>query len=65
MVKSAIREAQALVPGDTYIGFCDNVMRAGCAGYLVSFPGRCVLYFGRTGETHTEYFPGTQAAVSP
>jgi uncharacterized protein YbcV (DUF1398 family) len=65
VVKTAIREAQALVPGYTYIGFCDDVKRAGCAGYLVSFQGRCVLYFGRTGETHTEYFPGTHAAVSP
>jgi uncharacterized protein YbcV (DUF1398 family) len=65
VVKAAIREAQALVPGYTYRGFCDKVKRAGCAGYLVSFLGRRVLYFGRTGETHTEYFPGTQPAVSP
>jgi uncharacterized protein YbcV (DUF1398 family) len=65
VVRTAIREAQALVPGYTYKGFCDKVKRAGCAGYLVSFPGRRVLYFGRTGETHTEYFPGTQSAVSP
>jgi hypothetical protein len=26
-------------------------------GYLVSFPGRRVLYFGRTGETHAEHLP--------
>jgi len=65
VVRAAIREAQALVPGYTYKGFCDKVKRAGCAGYLVSFLGRRVLYFGRSGETHTEYFPGTQPAVSP
>ena len=65
VVKTAIREAQALEPGYTYKGFCDKVKRAGCAGYLVSFLGRRVLYFGRTGETHTEYFPGNQPAVSP
>jgi uncharacterized protein YbcV (DUF1398 family) len=65
VVKAAIREAQALVPGYTYKGFCDKVKRAGCVGYLVSFLGRRVLYFGCTGETHTEYFPGTQTAVSP
>jgi len=64
-VRTAIHEAQALAPGYTYKGFCDKVKRAGCAGYLVSFLGRRVLYFGRTGETHTEYFPGTQPAVSP
>ena len=58
-VKEAIGEAQALVPGYTYRGFCDKVATAGCAGYLVSFPGKRVLYYGRSGETHTEYFPGS------
>jgi len=56
-VQAAIREAQVLVPGYTYKGFCDKVKRAGCAGYMVSFPGHCVLYFGRTAETHVEHFP--------
>lgn len=56
-VQAAIREAQMLVPGYTYKGFCDKVKRAGCAGYLVSFPGRRALYFGRTAETHVEHFP--------
>jgi uncharacterized protein YbcV (DUF1398 family) len=60
VVKEAIREAQVLVPGYTYKGFCAKVARAGCAGYVVSLLGRRVLYFGRTCETHTEYFPGTQ-----
>ncbi len=62
MVKEAIREAQALIPGYTYEGFCAKVTGAGCAGYLVSFVGKRVLYYGRTGETHTEFFPGTQPA---
>ena len=60
IVREAIREAQALMPGYTYKGFCAKVAGAGCAGYLVSFPGKRVLYFGRTGETHTEYFPGSK-----
>lgn len=64
MVKEAIREAQALIPGYTYKGFCEKVAKAGCAGYLVSLPGRRVLYYGRTGETHTEYFPGAQPAAN-
>jgi uncharacterized protein YbcV (DUF1398 family) len=59
-VREAIRESQALVPGYTYKGFCAKVAGAGCAGYVVSLLGRRVLYYGRTGETHTEYFPGTQ-----
>ena len=65
VVKEAIREAQALVPGYTYKGFCAKVARAGCAGYVVSLLGQRVLYYGRTGETHTEYFPGTQPAAKP
>jgi uncharacterized protein YbcV (DUF1398 family) len=64
-VREAIREAQVLVPGYTYKGFCTKVARAGCAGYVVSLIGRRVLYFGRTCETHTEYFPGTQPEAMP
>jgi uncharacterized protein YbcV (DUF1398 family) len=59
-VKAALREAQALVPGYTYAGFCGKVVKAGCAGYVVSLLGKRVLYYGRNGETHTEVFPGTQ-----
>jgi uncharacterized protein YbcV (DUF1398 family) len=64
-VEAAIREAQALVPGYTYAGFCAKVTGAGCAGYMVSFPGKRVLYYGRTGEIHTEYFPGTRPDGMP
>lgn len=56
-IQAAIKEAQMQVPGYTYAGFCTKVMQAGCAGYMVSFPGRRVLYFGRTAETHVELFP--------
>jgi uncharacterized protein YbcV (DUF1398 family) len=58
-VQEAIREAQALVPGYTYKGFCAKVADAGCAGYIVSLLGKRVVYYGRTGETHVEYFPGS------
>lgn len=56
-IQAAIREAQQLVPGYTYAGFCDKVTAAGCAGYVVSFSGRRALYIGRTAETHVELFP--------
>jgi uncharacterized protein YbcV (DUF1398 family) len=56
-IKAAIKEAQQLAPGYTYEGFCEKVMSAGCAGYIVSFSGRRALYFGRTAETHVEHFP--------
>ncbi|HUW74811.1 MAG TPA: DUF1398 family protein [Methyloceanibacter sp.] len=57
LLQAAIKEAQQLVPGYTYRGFCDKAARAGCAGYLVSFSGRRALYYGRTAETHVEHFP--------
>ena len=57
VIEQALAEAQALAPGYSYRGFCAKVAAAGCAGYMVSIPGRRVLYYGRTGETHTEHFP--------
>lgn len=56
-IRAAIKEAQLLVPGYTYLGFCRKVRTAGCAGYMVSFAGRRALYYGRTAETHVEHFP--------
>ncbi len=56
-VQQAIREAQTNAPGYTYVGFCEKVRAAGCAGYMVSFLGQRVVYFGRTAETHVEHFP--------
>jgi uncharacterized protein YbcV (DUF1398 family) len=56
-VREAIREAQKLFPGYSYNGFCKKVMKAGCAGYFVSFTGRRAVYVGRTADTHVEYFP--------
>jgi uncharacterized protein YbcV (DUF1398 family) len=60
VITDAIREAQQMVPGYGYKEFCAKVMGAGCAGYLVSLLGKRVVYYGRTGEIHTEYFPGTK-----
>ena len=56
-IQATVREAQALVPGYTYQGFCAKVTAAGCAGYMVSLLGRRAVYFGRTAETHVELFP--------
>jgi uncharacterized protein YbcV (DUF1398 family) len=56
-IQGAIREAQQLVEGYTYRGFCEKVMAAGCAGYIVSFSGGRAVYFGRTAATHVEQFP--------
>jgi uncharacterized protein YbcV (DUF1398 family) len=56
-IRAAIKAAQDLAPGYSYRGFCRKVVAAGCAGYMVSFPGRRAVYFGRDGETHVEHFP--------
>lgn len=57
-IKAAILEAQTLAAGYSYKDFCRKVKAAGCAGYFVSFLGKRVVYSGRTGDTHVEYFPG-------
>lgn len=59
-LQAAIRQAQTLADGYTYAGFCEKAVSAGCAGYLVSLLGKRVVYFGRTGDVHVEYFPGTK-----
>src|SRR5271170_2935224 len=46
VVKAAIKEAQLMVPGYTYQGFCRKVTElGGAAGYFVSIIGKRVLYF--------------------
>lgn len=52
-----IRWAQSNVPDYSYAAFCKHVKALGCAGYITSFSGRRVLYYGRTAETHVEHFP--------
>lgn len=56
-IAAAIQWAQRNPPDYSYNAFNDRVTANGCAGYIVSFPGRRVLYFGRTAETHVEHFP--------
>lgn len=57
-VERLIRWAQADGPDYSYPTFCEQVKQAGCAGYLVSFLGRRVVYYGRAGDMHVEHFPG-------
>lgn len=57
-VAALVRWAQAGPADYSYTAFSTRAKAAGCAGYHVSFPGRRVLYFGRTAETHVEHFPG-------
>ncbi|MGV3634556.1 MAG: DUF1398 family protein [Pseudorhodoplanes sp.] len=57
-VAAAVRAVQA--GAIKYTQFCRQVMEAGCVGYLVSLAGRRVVYYGRTGDTHVEHFPGAR-----
>ena len=56
-IERLVRWAQANPADYSYVAFCEKAKGAGCAGYLVSFLGRRVVYFGRTAETHVEHFP--------
>jgi len=56
-VERLVRWAQANPADYSYVAFCEKAKVAGCAGYIVSFLGRRVVYFGRTAETYMEHFP--------
>lgn len=59
-VGAAVRGAQK---GEVmYPEFVRLTKAAGCVGYFVQLTGRCVQYFGRNGEIHTEWFPGANLA---
>ena len=54
-IVAAIRASQA---GQiAYTEFCKRIADAGCVDYIVSFPGRRAVYFGRTGESLIERLP--------
>lgn len=57
-IATAVRQAQR---GEIhYTQFTDQAIGAGCVGYFVQITGRCVQYFGRDGQIHTEWFPGAK-----
>jgi len=55
-VETAVRHVQAGAIG--YGAFCAEIAAAGCVGYFVTLAGRRAIYYGRTGDSHTEWFPG-------
>jgi uncharacterized protein YbcV (DUF1398 family) len=57
-VDAAVRSIQA---GQIqYKTFCNRVAEAGCVGYHVSLVGKRAVYYGRTGDSHVEWFPGAK-----
>ncbi|OAP61480.1 hypothetical protein AYL99_03683 [Fonsecaea erecta] len=57
----AIRRVQR---GETvYAEFARECVDAGVAGYFAFLTGRRVLYYGRDGDVHVEWFPGAGPTV--
>lgn len=57
-VKATIKRVQA---GEiNYNTFSEEVIQAGCAFYIAYLSGKRVIYFGREGDFHIEYFPGAK-----
>lgn len=62
-IEAGVRQSQR---GEImYPQFTTQALAAGCVGYFVLIAGQCVQYFGRRGETHTEWFPGAGAGAGP
>ncbi|HEX4303407.1 MAG TPA: DUF1398 family protein [Rhizomicrobium sp.] len=57
-MKAAVRAAQAGTV--RYKEFCALAAASGCVGYDVFIAGKRVVYYGRTGDSHVEWFPGAQ-----
>jgi len=57
-IAAAIKWAQSGAADYNYADFNRRATASGCAGYFVSFCGRRVVYHGRTGDQHVEWFPG-------
>lgn len=48
--------------GQSYRDFTRRAIEAGVQGYFAFLRGKRVTYFGRQGDQHTEWFPGSQPA---
>jgi uncharacterized protein YbcV (DUF1398 family) len=43
-----------------YKEFCRRIAQSGCVGYIVSIAGKRAVYYGRTGDSYVEWFPGAR-----
>jgi uncharacterized protein YbcV (DUF1398 family) len=57
-LKAAIFDSQQ--NGQKFRVFCERAMRSGVQGYIAYLRGKRVIYFGRQGDLHTEWFPGAE-----
>jgi uncharacterized protein YbcV (DUF1398 family) len=56
-LRAAILDSQR--HGQKYRDFSRRAMEAGVQGYFAFLRGQRVIYFGRGGDEHTEWFPGS------
>ena len=54
-VQASIKRSQQGVIN--YTSFIEEVTKAGCVYYIAYLKGERVIYFGREGDFHVEYFP--------
>ncbi len=57
-LRAAIHDSQH--HGQPYRHFTRRAMQAGVQGYIAFLRGQRVTYWGRTGDQHTEWFPGAK-----
>lgn len=57
-LRAAIRDSQQ--NGQKYRQFCARAMGAGVQSYYAFLRGKRVLYIGRQGDQHVEWFPGAR-----
>lgn len=57
-LRAAILDSQQ--NGQHYHDFTKRAMNAGVQGYIAFLCGQRVTYWGRSGDQHTEWFPGAK-----
>lgn len=57
-LRAAILDSQQ--NGQKFRDFCRRAMEAGVQSYFAFLRGQRVLYIGRQGDQHTEWFPGAK-----
>jgi uncharacterized protein YbcV (DUF1398 family) len=57
-LRAAILDSQQ--NGLKFRDFCTRAMNAGVQGYMAFLRGQRVVYLGRQGDQHTEWFPGAR-----
>lgn len=57
-LRAAILDSQ--MNGQKYRQFCVRAMEAGVQSYYAFLRGKRVLYIGRQGDQHVEWFPGAK-----